>query len=626
MRSRVAAAWWFRRSSPAPTRSVLLTSGSTGEPKGVVLSHGAVWANLAATVSAFRSDPRPTPIPAEPKAPNLIANPLSHTAGIVRLLFALYVGRSVVLLRKFDARTAHDAVHRHGIDHLTLNPAMLRMLLDDLGPGEDLGRVRYASSGTAPLPPALREAFEARFGVPVLQAYGQTEAFGAIAVENVRDVLAGRRRPGSVGRPLPGVDVRIRRADGTDAAEAEEGEIVARTRSATSGYLGVGDASPVDGDGWLRTGDLGHLDDEGYLFVTGRLKNLIICGGFNVVPEEVEARLVDDPEVGAAAVVALPDERLGEIPVAVVESAADPADILARAADRLAPYKRPRLLFTVDALPRVANGKVDGPAVRRLAAARAAGAAQPHDPATAATRWADPNDAVSRFPPTGPAEVAVPADAPAPAAGTLITAVAFDMGGVLTATALGGVERYAAELGLAPGALSAYFRGDPRMAALEVGAMSAREFFKYVCADAESRHGQRLDIRRLAAAAEEGQALDPAMIDLVRTLHGPFTTALVTNNIAEAGWRNGFPFELFDVVLDSSAAGVRKPDQRFYEELLARLGRPAAEIVFIDDFEENLSPAAALGFRTVLFTGLDACRRALADLGLPIPTKERATP
>ncbi|MDQ1491661.1 MAG: long-chain acyl-CoA synthetase, partial [Actinomycetota bacterium] len=311
---------------PEDDALVLLTSGSTGEPKGVVLSHGAVWANLRATVSAFRSDTRPTPIPAEPKAPNLIANPLSHTAGIVRLLFALYVGRSVVLLRKFDARAAHGAVLRHGIDHLTLNPAMLRMLLDELRPGEDLGRVRYVSSGTAPLPPALREEFEARFGVPVLQAYGQTEAFGAIAVENVRHVLAGRGRPGSVGRPLPGVEVRIRRPDGTDAAAEEEGEIVARTGSATSGYLGSGDtASPVDDDGWLRTGDLGRLDGDGYLFVTGRLKNLIICGGFNVIPEEVEARLMDDPEVAAAAVVALPDDRLGEIPVAVVESAAAPA-------------------------------------------------------------------------------------------------------------------------------------------------------------------------------------------------------------------------------------------------------------------------------------------------------------
>jgi long-chain acyl-CoA synthetase len=350
---------------------VLLTSGSTGRPKGVSLTHAAVWSNLRSTVSAFRSDTRPTLLPTEPRPPNLIANPLSHTAGLVRLLFALYVGRSVVLLRRFDARAAHAAVLRHGIDHLTLNPTMLRMLLDDLPADATLGGVRYASSGTAPLPPALRESFEARFGIPVLQAYGQTEAFGGIAVENVRDVLAGRRRPGSVGRPLPGVEVRIAGADGSDTGVGVDGEICARSASVTSGYIGTGSRTPVDAQGWLHTGDLGHLDADGYLHVTGRLKNLIICGGFNVVPEEVEARLLDDPVVRNAAVVALPDERLGEIPVALVEADDDAAAILGRVAGRLAAYKRPRLLFTVAALPRVASGKVDQAAARRLAAERA---------------------------------------------------------------------------------------------------------------------------------------------------------------------------------------------------------------------------------------------------------------
>ena len=365
---------------------VLLTSGSTGRPKGVVLTHAAVWANLRATVSAFRSDTRPTPLPSTPRPPNLIANPLSHTAGLVRLLFALYVGRSVVLLRRFDARAAHAAVRRHGIDHLTLNPTMLRMLLDDLPPDADLARVRYASSGTAPLPPPLREAFEARFGIPVLQAYGQTEAFGGIAIENVRDVLAGRRRPGSVGRPLPGVEVRIVRGDGSDAPAGEDGEICARSGSVTSGYVGTDSAAPVDGDGWLHTGDLGHIDGEGYLYVTGRLRNLIICGGFNVVPEEVEARLLEDPTVRAAAVTALADERLGEIPVALVESEEAADALLARASARLAGYKRPRLLFTVPELPRLATGKVDLAATRRLAAALAGRAASGVTESTAGSR------------------------------------------------------------------------------------------------------------------------------------------------------------------------------------------------------------------------------------------------
>jgi len=338
---------------------VLLTSGSTGSPKGVALSHGAVWASLRATVSAFRRDTRPTPIPTERKPPNLIANPLSHTAGVVRLLFALYVGRSVVLLRKFDALAAKRAIDTHGIDNLTINPTMLQMLLDDLPVGADLGRVRYASSGTAPLTSTLRETFEARFGVPVLQAYGQTEAFGGIAIESVKDVLGGNRRPGSVGRPLPGIEVRI-----------DDGEIVVRTPASLMAYLGEDAASPVDADGWLHTGDLGHLDDDGYLYVTGRRKNVIICGGFNVIPEELEAALSNDDDVREAVVVAVPDDRLGEIPVALVEGDGTAEAVLERVTPRLASYKRPRRVFVVDALPRVANGKVDRVAAGRLAQQR----------------------------------------------------------------------------------------------------------------------------------------------------------------------------------------------------------------------------------------------------------------
>ena len=345
---------------------VLLTSGSTGAPKGVVLTHENAWSNLAATVSAFRRDTRITSIPDEPKAPNLVANPVSHTAGIVRLLFALYVGRSVVLLRKFDPVAAKAAIDTHGIDNLTINPAMLRMLLEGLPAAADLGPVRYASSGTAPLPPGLREAFEARFGIPVLQAYGQTEAFGGIAIENVKDVLAGKRKPGSVGRPLPGVELRIV-VDERDARCGEQGEVWARTRSATAGYIGDAPiAAPVDVDGWLHTGDLGLLDEDGYLFITGRLKNVIICGGFNVIPEEIQAALMTDPAVRDAAVLGMPDERLGEVPVAVVEADGTAEEILARAAPLLAPYKRPRTIVVVDALPRVPNGKVDLRALRAV--------------------------------------------------------------------------------------------------------------------------------------------------------------------------------------------------------------------------------------------------------------------
>jgi long-chain acyl-CoA synthetase len=283
------------------------------------------------------------------------------------LLFALYVGRTVVLLRKFDGAVAHRLIGEHGIDNLTINPAMLRMLIDQVPAGGDLKPVRYVSSGTAPLPAALREEFEDRFGIPVLQAYGQTEAFGGIAIESVKDVLAGRRRPGSVGRPLPGVEVHIVDEAGDEVAAGDVGELLVRSHSATTGYVGTDARPPVDDDGWLTTGDRGRLDADGYLYITGRSKNIIICGGFNIIPEELEAVLVDDDAVRDAAVLGISDPRLGEIPVALVEGSDEPAAILERAAAQLAPYKRPRRLFVIDRLPRVPNGKVDRPAATAMA-------------------------------------------------------------------------------------------------------------------------------------------------------------------------------------------------------------------------------------------------------------------
>jgi long-chain acyl-CoA synthetase len=350
---------------------VLLTSGSTGAPKGVVLTHDNAWTTVRATVSAFRSDLRPSPFPERPRPPNLVANPLSHTAGMVRLLFALYVGRPIVLLGKFSSAAAHRAIEAHGIDNLTINPTMMRMLLEDPSV-ESLGNVRFVSSSAAPLPEALRAAFEERFGVPVLQGYGQTESFGAVAIESAKDVLAGRRRPGSVGRPLPTVELRVVTEEGGEAEPGMRGEICVRSPSATHAYLG--DASvPVDREGWLHTGDLGYLDDDGYLFVVGRKRNIIISGGFNVVPEEIESALNELPGVRDAAVIGVPDERLGEIPVAVVEATDDPDALMALVRQRMVPYKRPRRIVVVDQLPRLPTGKPDKVALQAVVEAGSPG-------------------------------------------------------------------------------------------------------------------------------------------------------------------------------------------------------------------------------------------------------------
>jgi epoxide hydrolase-like predicted phosphatase len=196
-----------------------------------------------------------------------------------------------------------------------------------------------------------------------------------------------------------------------------------------------------------------------------------------------------------------------------------------------------------------------------------------------------------------------------------VTAVAFDMGGVLTVPPFAGLEAYGREVGLPPGVLAALFRGEA-MARLEIGAISSREFFKHVCVECETRHRVRIDIHALAEAGSRWQQLQPEMLVLVEDVSKRCTTALLTNNVKEATWRDAFPHHLFDVELDSSAVGLRKPDPAIYALLLERLGRPAEEVAFFDDTAEHLPAAAALGIHAIHFTGLETCRRALVDLGV----------
>ncbi|WP_445182003.1 HAD family hydrolase [Pseudonocardia sp. Cha107L01] len=203
-----------------------------------------------------------------------------------------------------------------------------------------------------------------------------------------------------------------------------------------------------------------------------------------------------------------------------------------------------------------------------------------------------------------------------------VTAVAFDFGGVLTYSAFGGLRDYERELGLPTDTLVREFRDGAEMARLEVGETTARDFFKHVCVTTERAHGQRLDIRRLAAAAGEGERLNPAMLALVEQVRRYCPTALVTNNVAAAGWRGTFPFELFSVVIDSSDVGVRKPDPAIYLELLRRVDRRPEQVAFVDDLPRNVDAAAALGIAPILFTDEDACRAELVRLGA-LPTHDQ---
>jgi malonyl-CoA/methylmalonyl-CoA synthetase len=327
---------------PEDVALLCYTSGTTGTPKGAMLTHGNTLASCEALRLAWRwtEDDR-----------LVLALPLFHMHGLgVGLHGTLLCGGSAVLLPRFDARAVLDAAREH---HATLFfgvPTMYARLAASARVAE-LAALRLCVSGSAPLAASLHDELAARAGVRVLERYGMTET-----VMNVSNPYDGERRAGTVGFPLPGVEVRLGRG-------GDEGEILLRGPNVFPGYWRRDDATSAafDDDGWFRTGDVGTFDADGYLSIVGRTKELIISGGFNVYPREVEDVLLAHPGVAEVAVVGEASDEWGETVVAVVVAAGDPPspdELLAFAADQLAPYKRPRRVRFVDALPRNALGKV----------------------------------------------------------------------------------------------------------------------------------------------------------------------------------------------------------------------------------------------------------------------------
>ena len=344
----------------------IFTSGTTGQPKGVTHTHDDLVASSHRTAAGYarNSDYRPDAAPAH-LAPGVIFNPFGHMAGYNRLGFRMWIGRSLVIVPRFRVAAVKAIVANFPIDSLQLTPTMIHMLAtcdDEL----DLSGVKYVTSGTAPLSMTTRERFEQRYGVPIMQAYGMSET-GGVASEHYEDVIAGRRGPGSVGRIARGVEVRFRHLD--DDRPEGEGEILVRTDEVTKTFIG-GAPVPVDEEGWFATGDVGRLED-GILYITGRVQEKIIVGGFNVYPAEVEEVARRSALVRDAVVTSLPDERLGEIPVAGIVWAGEPDDdaLLAEMRDALASYKLPRALFAIDAVPLTSREKVDRKRAAELAAA-----------------------------------------------------------------------------------------------------------------------------------------------------------------------------------------------------------------------------------------------------------------
>jgi long-chain acyl-CoA synthetase len=332
---------------------VQFTSGTTGRPKAVPLREANVLELLDGVVASLRGSGNGGRGSATPM-PNLIPVSLSLWAGIYNVLFAFRVGAPVVILDPFTTREFAAVVRDHGIRSTVLPPAAMTMLADDDGIA-DLVPLRYVRSITAPLSPLQARRFRDKFDVAILNCYGQTEIGGEIVGWTAADWRAfGQSKLGAVGRPHEGVRIR---AD-------DSGELCVRTPALESNdEMKAELADRMTPDGWFRTGDIGRVDDEGFVWIEGRVSDMINRGGLKVFPAEVAEVLRLAHEVEDAAVVGVPDDRLGEVPVAFVVRAADggPLDVVSLDAlcrQHLAPYKVPVRFHEIDDLPRNEIGKV----------------------------------------------------------------------------------------------------------------------------------------------------------------------------------------------------------------------------------------------------------------------------
>lgn len=342
------------------TALMVYTSGTTGRPKGAEITHGNLTANLNSLHEAWgwRSD-------------DILLHvlPIFHVHGLVVALHgALHAGAEAILLNKFEPSEALALLSQRKCTLFMAVPTIYRRLVEAPAmAAADLSHMRLFTSGSDRLPDDLFLAFQERFGHTLLERYGMTETG-----MNLSNPLHGERRVGSVGLPLPGVEARIAHPE-TDAPlpDGEIGEVQLRGANVFKGYWRQAEktAAAFTADGWFRSGDLGVREADGYFTLKGRAKDLIISGGLNIYPPEVELVLADHPAVLACAVIGCPDAMWGERVTAVVVPqpghTATPDDIIAYCRQHLAPYKTPKQVLFVAELPRNALGKVQKAELRR---------------------------------------------------------------------------------------------------------------------------------------------------------------------------------------------------------------------------------------------------------------------
>ncbi|MFG2574888.1 long-chain fatty acid--CoA ligase [Streptomyces sp. NPDC048481] len=338
--------------APDDTCIIMYTSGTTGRPKGAMLTH----ANLTWNAVNVLVD---TDLVADERA--LVSAPLFHTAGLNMLtLPVLLKGGCCFLVEAFDPADTLDLIERHRITFMFGVPTMFEQVArHPRWPGADLSSLRILTCGGSPVPTPLIAAYQAR-GLTFLQGYGMTEASPGTLFLDAEHAVS---KAGSAGVPHFFSDVRVLRPDLTPADVDETGEVVVRGPHVMPGYWGLPEETAASFvDGWFRSGDAARVDEDGYVHIVDRIKDMIISGGENIYPAEIEDLLLTHPDIAECAVIGVADDRWGEVPRAVVvprEGASlDPDAVLASLAGRLAKYKIPKSVVVADSLPRTASGKL----------------------------------------------------------------------------------------------------------------------------------------------------------------------------------------------------------------------------------------------------------------------------
>ena len=328
---------------------ILYTSGTTGRPKGVVLSHRNLTANAASCRQAGAFGPQDS---------FLCLLPFFHTYAITgTILLPLLNGSKMVLVDRFHPLKVLQLIQEQKITCFLAIPSMYRVLADTEAEF-DVSSLRFPISGGEPMPVAVAEAFAKRFGVDIFEGYGQTETAPVVSLNTPK-----ARKLGTVGRALPDVEIAIWNDKNEVVGSGEVGEVMVRGENVMEGYFHLEEeTAKTITDGWLHTGDLGTMDREGFVSITGRLKEMIISAGENIFPREIEEVMIHHPSVKEVAVIGVPDEVRGEVPKAFViardGTSPDAKDLRSFCREKLANYKVPKIVEIVEDLPRNPTGKV----------------------------------------------------------------------------------------------------------------------------------------------------------------------------------------------------------------------------------------------------------------------------